>query len=411
MAIQERTVKNKRNASGELTGKMGTVYDVNIKYRSGGKPRTYSRKGFPTRKEAQQHEAEMKAKLTNPSYIPPTADQRKQTVQEYMTEWLKRHSAANLRPSTADSYQSQMKNHIFPCLGDVPLSQLSPARLDDFYRQLSEQGLSPSSVRYVHRIMSASLEHARKYHYIDSNPARDTITRFGKQGETPAPYTVGQMRTLLEHTAGTRWELILILSGLYGLRLSETLGLRWKNVDLEKGSIAVVEQLPYKLPPASLQIEEMAPVKAGERILPITDVTQPYFLRQRTMQEEQRHTAEISGQQYYDNDLVISKASGAPERRECVSPDFGQLLRRLGMPHIRFHDTRHSAATNMHQLTGDFFTVAQILGHSVKGAGIQLGISNSLDAVTAQYINVRSERKLTVLNVYHQAVLGRVDEK
>ena len=411
MAIQERTVKNKRNASGELTGKAGTVYDVNIKYRSGGKSKTYSRKGFPTRKEAQQHEAEMKAKLTNPSYVPPAADQRKQTVQEYMTEWLKRHGAANLRPSTEDSYQSQMKNHIFPCLGDVPLSQLSPAMLDDFYRQLSEQGLSPSSVRYVHRIMGVSLEHARKYHYIDNNPARDVITRFGKQGETPAPYTVEQMRTLLEHTAGTRWELILILSGLYGLRLSETLGLRWKNVDLEKGSIAIVEQLPYKLPPASLQIEEMAPVKAGERILPITDVTRPYFLRQRTLQEEQRHTAEISEQQYYDNDLVISKATGAPERRECVSPDFGQLLRRLGMPHIRFHDTRHSAATNMHQLTGDFFTVAQILGHSVKGAGIQLGISNSLDAVTAQYINVRPERKLVVLNVYHQAVLGRADEK
>ena len=110
MAIQERTVKNKRNASGELTGKAGTVYDVNIKYRSEGKSKTYSRKGFPTKREAQQHEAEMKIKLTNPSYTPPAAVQRKQTVQEYMTDWLERHGEANLRPSTRASYLSCIKS-------------------------------------------------------------------------------------------------------------------------------------------------------------------------------------------------------------------------------------------------------------------------------------------------------------
>lgn len=97
MAITERSVKNKRNSSGELTGRAGTVYDVNIKYKSEGKSKTYSRKGFPTRKEAVQHEADMKAKLTNPSYVPPSAEQRKLTMREYMTEWLERHGAANLR--------------------------------------------------------------------------------------------------------------------------------------------------------------------------------------------------------------------------------------------------------------------------------------------------------------------------
>ena len=49
------------------------------------------------------------------------------------------------------------------------------------------------------------------------------------------------------------------------------------------------------------------------------------------------------------------------------------------MPHIRFHDLRHTAATNMHQLTGDFYTVGQILGHSLKGIGIQLQLSNNLE--------------------------------
>ncbi len=406
MAIQERTVKNKRNASGELTGKAGTVYDVNIKYKSEGKSKTYSRKGFPTRREAQLHEAEMKNKLTNPSFTPPTATQRKLSVQEYMTDWLERHGASNLRPSTKISYQCQMKNHIFPYIGDVFLNQLSPAMLDDLYRQLSEKGLSPTSVKYVHRIMGVSLEHARKYHYIDSNPARDTITKFGKQGDTPDPYNVDQMRTLLACVAGTEWELIIVLGGLYGLRLGEILGLRWRNVDLKDGSFAVVEQLPYRLPASVTTVTEMAPVKSSERTLPITDITRPYFERHLAQQEAQKQLMSGSGQTYYDNDLVIAKPNGVPEQSTRVSANFGQLLRHQGLPHIRFHDTRHSAATNMHELTGDFYTVGQILGHSLKGIGIQLNMSNNLESVTAQYVDVRLNRKAVVLDTYHTAVLN-----
>ena len=59
----------------------------------------------------------------------------------------------------------------------------------------------------------------------------------------------------------------------------------------------------------------------------------------------------------------------------------------------------------MHELTGDFYTVGQILGHSLKGTGIQLGISNNMEAVTAQYVNVRLDRKQFVLDVYHKSVL------
>ena len=65
MAISTRQVKNKRDSNGVLTGRPGTVYDVNIKYTApNGEKKTYSKKGFPTKKEATQHEAEMKASDT-----------------------------------------------------------------------------------------------------------------------------------------------------------------------------------------------------------------------------------------------------------------------------------------------------------------------------------------------------------
>ena len=80
------------------------------------------------------------------------------------------------------------------------------------------------------------------------------------------------------------------------------------------------------------------------------------------------------------------------------------------MPHMRFHDLRHAAASNMHELTGDFFTVGQILGHSLKGIGNQLNIATNLGTVTAQYVSVRLDRKVLVLDTYHKAVLGESAE-
>lgn len=62
-------------------------------------------------------------------------------------------------------------------------------------------------IRYAQRIMSVALEHARKYRYIETNPARDVITKFGKQGKTPDPYTIEQMQNFMAHIFGTEWEM------------------------------------------------------------------------------------------------------------------------------------------------------------------------------------------------------------
>jgi integrase len=405
MAISSRQVKNKRDANGELTGRAGTVYDVNIKYKTPDGYKSYAKKGFVTKKDALQHEAEVKTKLTNPSFTTTVSGQGKQTIQDYLNVWVENHGAANLRPSTLAGYKSNIKNHIIPNIGHIHLQQLTPAILDDMFKKLFEQGLSTSSVRYCQRIMSVALEAARKYNYIEDNPAHNIITKFGKQGKTPDPYTIQQVQQFMGNIIGTDWEIIIMLGGMYGLRISEVLGLRWDNVDMVKGTFNVKEQLPYMLQAGTLTLpDELPPVKSYDRLLPITEVAQSYFERQLNLQTRQKKLTRLSGATYYDNHLVVAKPNGVPYRRETVSADFGHLLQRLTLPHIRFHDLRHTAATNMHQLTGDFYTVGQILGHSLKGVGMQLGISTSLDSVTTQYVDVRLDRKKIVLDAYHNAI-------
>lgn len=402
MSVSSRKVKNKRDSNGELTGKAGTVYDVRIKYQAPDGEKVYTKKGFLTKKDATQHEAEMRAKLQNPTYTPIPVAKGKQTVQAYLTEWIDTHGKANLRPSTEASYRSHIKNHIVPHIGHIQLCQLSPAMLDNLFQKLLDQGLSNSTARYAQRILSVSLEHARKYHYIESNPARDIITKFGKQAKTPDPYTIDQMCQFMANVIGTEWEMTVVLGGLYGLRISEILGLRTDNIDLENMKFSVVEQLPFQLPTGTKVVEKMAPTKSNDRILPITQETLPFFLRQFERIEQQKKLIASAGGTYYDNRIFIPRPDGSPQRRDRVSANFGQLVRHMEMPHLRFHDLRHTAATNMHMLTGDFYTVGEILGHTLKGIGLSLGISTNFDAVTAQYVDVRMERKQAVLETYHQ---------
>jgi len=334
MAVQPRTIQNKRDANGVLTGKPGTVYDVNIKYNSPEGRKTYTKRGFATKKEAAQHEAEMKVKFSTPTYSPVQNAQGKQTVKEYMPEWLEQYGKMNLRPSTHESYKSIINIHIIPNIGHVQLREITPAMLDDIFKKMYDKGLSQTTVRNVHRVLSVSLEGARKYRYIEHNPARDVLTKFGQQGKTPDPYTVQQMQQLMGHVSGTEWEMPVMLGGMYGLRLSEILGLRWRNVDMEKGTFAVVEQLPFRLPAGTTIVEQMAAVKgkgadnAGERVLPITEATRPYFERHIELQSRQRGLAINGGGTYYENDIVVARANGAPHRRDQVSANFGQMLRR-----------------------------------------------------------------------------------
>lgn len=405
MAVSTRQVKNKRDANGVLTGRAGAVYDVNIKYTTpDGKRATYEKGGFLTRKEALQHEAEMKTKLQAPTFAATVKAQRKQTVKDYLDEWVESYARVNLRPATYDGYKRTIHNYIVPYIGHVALNQLSPSMIDKAFQEMLDKGLKPGTVAGAKRVLSVALNHARKYRYMESNPARDTLTKLGKADKTPDPYTPVQMADLLKRVAGTEWEMPVMLGGLYGMRRSEILGLRWQNVDLKNNTFDVVEQLPFHVPPKTTVIEEMAPPKSNGRTLPITELARPFFEKQLALLESQKEAAQAAGKPYYDNDLVVCKANGAPQAASWISSGFGKLLESLEMPRIRFHDLRHTAATNMHQLTGDFYTVGEVLGHTLAGIGASLGMSMNFEAVTARYVDVRLERKKEVLDAYHAAV-------
>ena len=217
------------------------------------------------------------------------------------------------------------------------------------FQQIIDKGLKPSTAAGAKRVLSVALSHARKYRYIETNAAKDTLTKFGKGDKTPDPYTPEQVKALMQRVEGTVWEMPVILGGLYGMRRSEILGLRWRNVDLENNTFVMLPSSYLQGTAKTKVIEEMAPPKSNGRKLPITDLPARSSSNSLPCRKYRKNRQQKDGKPYYDNDLVVAKPDGAPIAASWVSSQFGKLLEDLDMPHIRFHDLRHTAATNMHQ--------------------------------------------------------------
>lgn len=411
MAIRERKVKNKRNSQGILTGRSGIVYDVNVKVYENGRQKSIAKRGFATRREAELYEAQIKLELqTGSAAMVGYGPESKQKLKEYLPKWYESYHH-NLAKSTRYSYWSGINIHLIPMLGEVSLNKLTPQMIDDMIAQLREKGLAENSVRYCHRILSSALSSAVKYGYIPNNPAKNIMTRFSKNaGRKYDKYTVEQVQQLLAFVHGNALETVVLLAVLFGLRLSEALGLRWRDVDLTHRQITLRGQIPCDLPKDAKIVPHLEPLKdrdEGEtRSFPITEEALPIFLRLRQEQADQRRLCKLGGVKYYGNDLVVCKPDGSPYLQKRISAKFNGFMRSTGMPKIRFHDLRGTAGTNMYNLTGDFYAVSQILGHSVDDFSQQMGVNLKINTVTTRYVQVQEQRKLSVLTAYHQAVFA-----
>ena len=157
-------------------------------------------------------------------------------------------------------------------------------------------------------------------------------------------------------------------------------------------------------------MEKLAPLKNGScRVLPITDLTMPYFQRQIARTERIKENRETADLEYYDNDLLLAKEDGSPLDRRTVSSKFKNFLSRNELRHQRYHDLRHTAATHLYELSqGDYLLVASILGHGGKSAGDG---NIKLNGVTERYISISLRQRNNALTAYHETVLFGVGEK
>lgn len=281
----------------------------------------------------------------------------RQTVGQYLEGWLE-SARPSLRPRTWARYEQYLRLHAIPEIGRLSLAKLGPQHLQRLYSSRLEAGLSPTSVAHLHAVLHRALGQAARWGLVARNVA-GLVTRPRIKRQEMATLTPGQARAFLDAAQADRLCALYAVALSTGMRQGEILALRWRDVDLEAGTLQVRATL-QRTGDGFLFAEPKT--AHSRRQVALTGTAIAALRRHRRAQAEERLQL---GAVWEDNDLVFANEVGRPvEATNLIRRSFHPLLKRAGLPRIRFHDLRHTAATLMLGRSVHPKVVAEMLGHS-----------------------------------------------
>jgi integrase len=282
------------------------------------------------------------------------------TVEQYLTSWLADSVKGTVSRATYDSYKRDVYHHIIPELGRRKLKELTPGDIRRLYRKMAEKGLKDRSIEYVHTTLRKSLKAAVVDRLINYNPTDGvrpikTPTGAAKESKALAPY---QVKVLLEEAAESRFEALYVVAIYTGLRRGELLGLKWTDVDLDKGTLRVQRSLDvdgtFKTPKN----------QAARRALKLTSRALEALKAHKVRQNAERLQA---GTRWQDHNLVFPNTIGKPMNAgNFYRREFQPLLKRAGLANEGFtiHSLRHTFATTLADRGVHPSTAQKMSGHS-----------------------------------------------
>ena len=281
------------------------------------------------------------------------------TVGEYLDFWLADSLNGTVRASTCERHEIKVRVHFNPALGSVRLKGLTPAHVRGLHREKLDSGLAPATVRKIHSTLHKAFSQAVSDGLIPRNAADVKAPR--PAPEEMRPLSEGEARTFLEaaRTSGDRFEPLYVLAITTGLRRGELLGLRWDDVDLERGMLRVGRSLGRE--GGRLKLGETKNRRGRRQVnLTLRTVNALKAHRKRQLEERMRLVGT-----YEDRGLVFSTSVGTPvDPDNLVKCSFKPLLEKAGLPEIRFHDLRHTCATLLLGRSVHPKIVQELLGHA-----------------------------------------------
>ncbi|HEV2066460.1 MAG TPA: site-specific integrase [Thermomicrobiales bacterium] len=282
---------------------------------------------------------------------------RQQTVGQFLTRWLEDTARPTIRPSTYASYAGHVHHHLIPALGHYPLAKLTPQHVQKLLNDKQQAGLSPRTVAYMRAVLRRALGYAVKWSLVSRNVA--TLVDPPRAVQKPVqPLSAAQVRILLDATKDDRLGPLIHVAIATGLRQGELFGLRWRDTDLDTGTLHVryamqrIDGVPTFVEPKTA---------LSRRTIPLPPSAVAALRTQRLRQIEDRL---LAGSRWQDWDLVFASGIGTPLDSRNVTTRFQRLLSKVGLPRQRFHDLRHCAASLL--LAGGVppRTIMGLLGHS-----------------------------------------------
>lgn len=317
-------------------------------------------------------------------------DRDQQTVEQFLTRWLK-WKDAHVRPRTAAGYHTYLEKHAFVALGKIRLLALS---VDDVQGMLDgrRDAMATRSLQHLRDILRGALNDAVRWGELERNVAAHARPPEQKHEPVEA-ITKKQAKALLSAMKGHQMERLFRLALTLGLRRSEIAGLRWEAIDLEEKVLSVRGGL-QRAPKMGLQTEEPKSVQSRR------DIRLPRFAvealrEQRTTQREAKLRL---GDKWQDTGYVFADGFGRPYDPDRLTHEFKAVAIAAGLPKLTFHGLRHAAATMMLAEGIPLKVVQEVLGHASYHitANIYGHVAPELQQAAADAMDVAMDKSLSV---------------
>jgi integrase len=327
-----------------------------------GQPKDFHRwtRGFQTKKKAQTELTRILRTMDEGSYTQPTKD----TVGEFLDRWLIT-AKPNLAGKTYERYAQIVESDIKPKLGHIKLMKLQPPQIADFYtwaltsgRKRSGGGLSARTVLHIHRLLHRAFRQAVLWQLRATNPT-DAVEAPRPVDKEMAALDEDRSAWLIQAAVGTPFYMPVVYGLCTALRRGEILAQRWRDIDLLAGQLTVAQSLEQT---RAGGLKFKAPKGKKRRV-----VTMPSFLVEalNTHKSEQSKNRAMFGEDYRtDLDLVIALPDGSPWKPNSFSTGYAAFALKIGLTGVRFHDLRHSHASQLLRQRVPVKTVQERLGHA-----------------------------------------------
>jgi integrase len=321
-----------------------------------GNPRQLSRTFKGTKKQADSALAEFVTEVANGT----DAVERTMTLAQFLDRWID-HITPSRSPTTIRGYKFKVKR-IAARLGRIPLQKLTAHQLDRAYHQWLEEGLDPSSVHHLHRVLSAALHQAVKWGVLSVSPTdrASPPSRRTRDKEIPTPEGIQRLIDVAEGDGKPVLAAVIAVAATTGLRRGELAGLRWSDIDLQAGKLHVRRSIKNGLDGSWV----VGPPKTHQtRRISLDTFTLEVLHEHRARAEKWAFEADVElGPDAY---AFTSDSSGSqPSRPDALTSGFARLCHHAGVEGQSLHSLRHFSASMLIASGRDVRTIAGRLGHS-----------------------------------------------
>ena len=311
---------------------------------------------LPTQREALAARDELKAIAATGAPLPAKGF----TVDQLLVEFLNHgRTTRDWAPSTSQVYETVVRRHLSPRLGDRKLATLRPIDVQCLIDDLAADGFAPQQVSHICGTLRSALGHAMRREIVPRNvAARESITLPRIRRRDYTGFTVTQVGALLDALDGHRLRSLVAALAYLGLRRGEAIALRWSEIDLETRSLRVVRTGSRV---AREYTEGPPKSEKSRRPISLPAILVEELRANRIRQNEDRLGL---GAIWQDENRVWPSLTGGPLSATMVRRTLDAATKRAGLPHLRVHDLRHSAATNLVAGGGTLNDAQEMLGHA-----------------------------------------------